>query len=117
MPKRRRVQIVTGSPHPSRMMASAKRVAPKKRDHLRPEPLGDSEYWRELGEDAWHLRLANDRYPADMGMPLADFECSHGALGSDTNITCDCWKRPTEQLPKDLLEEVGHVNERKVRTE
>jgi hypothetical protein len=25
---------------------------------------------------------------------LADYECAHGSLPSDTVIECDCWTRP-----------------------
>ena len=46
---------------------------------------------QELAIDAQQDLYDADRYDAERGLPLADFECPHGHLPIDLRITCTCF--------------------------
>lgn len=57
-------------------------------------PGRDDPYWITRAMDYLSDTTREDRYPADSGMPLTDYECEHGSLPQDTNIRCQCWHTP-----------------------
>lgn len=107
--RKRRVIVVTGSPNPHNLVAPALpiRIVSRIRADL------NIRVWQR-DKDALKEMQAKAEDNSDLqmlmaGKPLADFECEHGKLPNDSNISCQCWSLPTEQLPEDLRGQIREV--------
>lgn len=106
---KRRVIVVTGSPNPHNLVAPAAII----RMPNRIKALQDLNPWRKDKRLVAEMQAKAEDH-SDMrflmeGKPLADFECSHGKLPNDANVSCQCWSLPMARLPEDLRERIREV--------
>lgn len=89
-----RRKTILGSQLPEDRQLTPARPVPNGRigGPLPPESR-DPEWLEEASMDMHYDReIMPARRDWEDGIPLADFECRHGFLPSDTNINCNCWR-------------------------
>lgn len=71
---------------------------------------------RESRDPEYLAEARMDAVPAwdPPDMPLADYECRHGKLPIDNNITCGCWGWPLYSMEADLHERLRRSREHSI---